>query len=511
MRKNLERQIQSEQIELDYKHREEELAFEESAMVKAVGEEKRKEFEKFKAKMTAVNPSSEFKWSERKPEFKWSDQTMRSSSYQGLQSRQYQTPNINTVANNIALANPQMKVFKGRRREDDLHFIPGCDILDWFQSMENFFNTKNITSDLEKIEWLPGFCDPASGNAMNLIGNVANDMKTNKTYQEVKAYIIRLYAGATVEDFVGLSTQILGNHPPIREISQISERIIVLRRHLTRVVKSYMDSPRNTAKYNVATTEGEEKLLEFIFSTVAAGMFSRTATEKVLLARPPPGQYQENTISLSIRLDEFLTKNTSAEEAYRRSKEHHDKEENSFLNARASLGVADTRNKGKVQTIQAVQQESTDANKIEEENIEEGASVNVISQGNSNNRNYANKGSTNNSNRNSSNNNINNNGNQNYSCLLCGRNGHTYGRCRHRPSNPTKKQCFACGGHGHRASDHNLVKRNPGPPRKLGTTCNLCKGSMHIAACCPGNQLTNNTGGNFPNNAQPRAATFNVT
>ena len=212
MRLNLEKQIQAEQLELDYRHKEEELAFEESLVIKAVGEEKRKEFEKFKAKMIAMNPSSEYKWSERKPEFNWSDQSMRSSSYQGLHSRQYQTPNINNIANNIALANPQMKVFKGRRREDDLHFVPGCDILDWFQSMENFFNTKNITSDLEKIEWLPGFCDPASGNAMNLIGNIANDMKTNKTYQDVKAYIIRLYEGATVEDFVGLSTQILGNH-----------------------------------------------------------------------------------------------------------------------------------------------------------------------------------------------------------------------------------------------------------------------------------------------------------
>ena len=122
--------------------------------------------------MTAMNPSYEYKWSDRRPEFSWSEQSMRSSAYQGLQSRQYQTPNINTVANNIALANPQMKVFKGRRREDDLHFTPGCDVLDWFQSMENFFNTKNITSDLEKIEWLPGFCDPASGNAMMLIGNI---------------------------------------------------------------------------------------------------------------------------------------------------------------------------------------------------------------------------------------------------------------------------------------------------------------------------------------------------
>ena len=105
------------------------------------------------------------------------------------------------------------------------------------------------------------------------------------------------------------------------------------------------------AKYNVATIEDEEKLLEFLFSTVAAGMFSRSATEKVLLARPPPGEYRESTISLSIRLDEWLTKNTSAEEAYRRSKEHHDKEKNSFLNARASLGVADSR-KREVHTVE---------------------------------------------------------------------------------------------------------------------------------------------------------------
>ena len=505
MRLNLEKQIQSEQLELDYKHKQEELAFEESVVIKAVGEEKRKEFEKYKAKMTAMNPSYEYKWSDRRPEFSWSEQSMRSSAYQGLQSRQYQTPNINTVANNIALANPQMKVFKGRRREDDLHFTPGCDVLDWFQSMENFFNTKNITSDLEKIEWLPGFCDPASGNAMMLIGNIANDMKTNKTYQEVKAYIIRIYAGTTVDDFVGLSTQILGNHPPVREISQISERIIVLRRHLARLVKSYMDSPRYMAKYNGATIEDEEKLLEFIFSTVAAGMFSRSATEKVLLARPPPGEYRENTISLSIRLDEWLTKNTSAEEAYRRSKEHHDKEKNSFLNARASLGVTDSRKRGEVHSVETTAtQESTEANKIEGENIEEDT-VNVISQGN-NNKNYANKNSANNNNRNNNNSNSGNGGNQNYSCLLCGRSGHTYGRCRHRPGNLSKEQCYCCGGTGHRASDHNLVKRNPGP-RKVGTSCNVCKGLMHIAACCPSNQLTHNTGGNFPNNAQPRAAT----
>ena len=67
-----------------------------------------------------------------------------------------------------------------------------------------------------------------------------------------------------------------------------------------------------------------------------------------MLAKPPPGQYHKNTISLSVRLDEYLAKNTPAKEAYRRFKEHHDKEETTLLNAHLSLGVADIRRKEKV-------------------------------------------------------------------------------------------------------------------------------------------------------------------
>ena len=158
MRKKLELSIRGEQAELDYKYlqifdnkySQEEMTLEKRKIARAMGEEERRQFEKLSAKMKEVQPSSEFKWRDNKPQM--FDQPSNYTPCQGPQFPQFQNPNIMSIANNVSVANPQLKIFKRKRREDDVHFVQGCRILDWFQSMENFFATKNITNDNDKIE-----------------------------------------------------------------------------------------------------------------------------------------------------------------------------------------------------------------------------------------------------------------------------------------------------------------------------------------------------------------------
>ena len=346
VRKELEEQMKIEQVQLSYKFSQLQLELHQKEMEKERIKKKRN-FEEYQEKLKKLESPKTFSG------------FFSAFDYGNSCSRQFDQPSDNGGGNmdrnllpvqgpqprqsnpliaNI-IPNVQVRIYKGNRREDEVDFVPGPDIVDWFQSVDTFFSIHKITDDAVRIGWLPAFTDPSSGNAMMVIRNITEAMK-QMTYEDVKSYLIGMFAGET-ENFIELSTQLIGNHPVIHDITEVPAIVLVLRRHLTRVVKSYVNLPRFRTKH----PGQEDELLEFAFIMMSSALFPRHSVETVLFEPSPPGM-PENLLDLSIKFDKHIMENSTTDELNRRWKEHHNHDE-VFLNARSTLGVPDTRKKGK--------------------------------------------------------------------------------------------------------------------------------------------------------------------
>ena len=139
--------------------------------------------------------------------------------------------------------NARVKVFKGKQRVCDTHWIPGPHVIEWLESVEDFFKAQNEMDDATKIRWLTSFTSEREGNAQELIWDITDEMR-DRPYDEVKNIIIHTFAGTPEYDFINLSTDILRPLPQINNSLEVAERIIMLRKHVRRIVASYLRLPK---------------------------------------------------------------------------------------------------------------------------------------------------------------------------------------------------------------------------------------------------------------------------
>ena len=123
-----------------------------------------------------------------------SDQQQRYSMSGPMQ----QAPTVNTVN---AQKQERVKIFKGKQRECDTHWIPSPHVVEWLESVENTFKTQNEMDDATKIRWLTSFTSEGEENAQQLIGDIADEMR-DKPYTEVKDIIVSTFAGTSVDDLI---------------------------------------------------------------------------------------------------------------------------------------------------------------------------------------------------------------------------------------------------------------------------------------------------------------------
>ena len=111
-----------------------------------------------------------------------------------------QTQAVNTIN---AQKQERVKIFKGKQRQCDVHWIPGPHVVEWLESVENFFKTQNEMDDATKIRWLTSFTNEGEGNAQQLIGDIVDEMR-KRPYAEVKHIIVSTFVGTSVDDLVEL-------------------------------------------------------------------------------------------------------------------------------------------------------------------------------------------------------------------------------------------------------------------------------------------------------------------
>ena len=240
-----------------------------------------------------------------------------------------QVPAINTIS---TPKNKRVKVFKGKQRECDTHLIPGPYIVEWLESVEHFFKSQNEMDDVTKIRWLTSLTSEGEGNAQELIGNIADKMR-DRPYAEVKDIIISTFAGTSVDDLIDLSTSLVRHRPQINSTLEVPDRIIVLRKHLRRIVSSYLGFPKFRTR-NAHNGTMPDILLEFIFTIYSATLFLRKCIEKEVSGL----HAAQDITSMTNCLQEEIQRTATDEEVIK-AFTRHQLQEKSFLGAKSAIGL----------------------------------------------------------------------------------------------------------------------------------------------------------------------------
>ena len=127
--------------------------------------------------------------------------------------------------------------------------------------------------DATKIRWLTSFTSEGEGNAQQIIGDIADEMR-DRPYIEVKDIIISTFAGTSVDDLIELSISLIRPPPQINNTLEVPDRIIVLRKHIRHIVSAYLGLPKFRTREAFARNMSDS-LVEFLFSIYSATVFPR--------------------------------------------------------------------------------------------------------------------------------------------------------------------------------------------------------------------------------------------
>ena len=395
---------------------------------------------------------------------------LRRKSIKSESQQQYSTASPMQQAHAINTINAQkqerVKIFKGKQRMCDIHWIPGPHVVEWLESVENFFKTQNEMDDATKIRWLTSFTNEGEGNAQQLIGDIVDEMR-NRPYAEVKHIIISTFAGTSVDDLVELCISTIRPPPQINGALEVPDRIIVMRKQIRRLVSAYLALPKFKTR-QVYSGDAADCLNEFLFTMLAAAVFPRKCIEKIVFGLQAEEDVLSMTNSLQLEIQKSATDHEITKASIRLQQQ-----ERSLLGERSAIGlVSPTTKKTTARVYNVSTVEDHGLQSTGDSNIDETDQVNIVNRGKNGNFGNGTKGSTNDSNN-----------TKVYVCVLCGLKNHSYNRCRYKPKNVGKGQCWACSGQNHTARDHNRVKVKG--PLHIDNKCTLCLGIFHLAPYCP--------------------------
>ena len=213
-----------------------------------------------------------------------------------------QAPAINTIN---AQKQERVKIFKGKQRQCDVHWIPSPHVVEWLESVENFFKTQNEMDDATKIRWLTSFTNEGEGNAQQLIGDIVDEMR-NRPYAEVKHIIVSTFAGTSVDDLVELCISTIRPPPQINSALEVPDRIIVMRKQIRRIVSAYLALPKFKNR-EVYYEDAADCLMEFLFTMLAAAVFPRKCIEKEVFGIQAAEDVLSMTNSLQLEIQKSAT------------------------------------------------------------------------------------------------------------------------------------------------------------------------------------------------------------
>ena len=176
-------------------------------------------------------------------------------------------------------------IFKGKRRPCDVTFTPGPSISDWLRSINQYYRGTGITTDAEKIQRLPGYCDTQQGDAHKNISQLATENE-GKTFEDlIKAVKVHYADSQTELDFGKLNDMNRIPLPPLNEWYDVTDMLSTVRDHARKLTTAFMDLRCNSAI--AAATPNQRNMVEtvlrrFIFcNSVGASLPRRAMEEKV--------------------------------------------------------------------------------------------------------------------------------------------------------------------------------------------------------------------------------------
>lgn len=174
-------------------------------------------------------------------------------------------------------------IFKGRRRPCDVSFTPGPSLSDWLRSIIQYFRGTGITSDVEKIQRLPGYCDTQQGDAHRKISQLALENE-GKTFDDLIAAVKVLYADSQTEiDFGKLNDLNRIPLPPLLERYDVADMLSTVRDHARKLSDAFLALPCNNSFANLPEAQRRTMatlLRRFIFCNVAGASLPRRAMKE---------------------------------------------------------------------------------------------------------------------------------------------------------------------------------------------------------------------------------------
>ena len=281
-----------------------------------------------------------------------------------------QAPTVNTIN---AQKQERVKIFKGKQRLCDTHWIPGPHVVEWLESVENFFKTQNEMDDATKVRWLTSFTSEGEGNAQQFIGDIVDEMR-NRPYTEVKHIIVSTFAGTSVDNLVELCISAIRPPPQINSTMEVPDRIIVMRKQIRLVVSAYLGLP----KFNTREAyDGDvaDCLMEFFLTMLAAAVFPRKCIEKEVFGLQAAEDILSMTNSLQLEIQKSATDHEVMKASIRPQQQ-----ERSFLGERSAIGLMSSVTKkttARVYNISSAEGYENELQSTSDSNIDEIDQVNI--------------------------------------------------------------------------------------------------------------------------------------